>query len=71
MFEEPEDPIPEAAPELTAAPATPAEIPAWEAEIEAFWQNILINVSSKVETPIHNYLHAEKEALKARLKQLF
>lgn len=67
MFEEPEDPTPEAAPE----PASPAAIPAWEAEIEAFWQNILLNVSSKVETPIHNFLRSEIDALKARLRAHF
>ncbi|WP_257306301.1 hypothetical protein [Geothrix campi] len=42
----------------------------WEAEIDAFWQNILANVSAKVETPIHNFLREETEALKARLKAL-
>jgi hypothetical protein len=46
-------------------------VSAWEAEVEVFWQNVLLNVSAHVETPIHNFLHAEKEALKARLKLHF
>ena len=41
------------------------------AEVDTFWQNVFANVSSKIETPLHNYLHAETEALKARLKALF
>jgi len=46
-------------------------LPQWEREIEVFWANVFANVSSKVETPIHNYLLTETEALKARLKSLF
>ncbi len=62
-------------PDETLAPAGEDQAPepvltAWEQEIERFWQNVVLNVSTKVETPIHNFLHAEKEALKARLKQL-
>jgi hypothetical protein len=49
----------------------PPDKPAWEIEIETFWANVFANVSNKVETPIHNYLLTETEALKARLKALF
>ena len=62
--------------DLTAAvvpvapePVTP--LAQWEIEVETFWKNVFANVSSKVETPIHNYLLTETEALKARLKALF
>lgn len=47
------------------------ELEAIHQEIEVFWSNVFANVSAKVETPIHNYLHAEKEALKARVEALF
>ena len=57
-------------PEEVASAAAAAIVAPWEAEVERFWQNVVLNVSTKVETPIHNFLHAEKEALKARLKQL-
>ena len=40
-------------------------------EIEAFWESFRANVSSKVETPVHNFMHGEKEALKARISALF
>ena len=40
-------------------------------EIEVFWANVFSNVSGRVETSVHNYLHTETEALKARLKSLF
>lgn len=40
-------------------------------EVDTFWANVIANVSARVETPIHNYLHDEKEALKARLSVLF
>lgn len=43
---------------------------AWEAEVHAFWENIVRNVSTQVATPIHNFIHAEVEALKARLKAI-
>ena len=33
------------------------ELEAIHQEIEVFWSNVFANVSSKVETPIHNYLH--------------
>lgn len=49
-------------PDVPRAPAP------WEAELDTFWQNVLANVSAKVETPIHNFLREETEALKARLK---
>lgn len=57
---------------LDAAPLE-APIPAapWEAEVDAFLQNLLANVSPRVETSIHNHLFAETEALRARLKLLF
>ena len=60
------DPGPFPDPGLTTAPPS-----AWEIEIERFWQNVFTNVSGKVETSVHNYLHTETEALKARLKALF
>lgn len=41
------------------------------AEVDAMWLAIFTNVSNRVETPIHNFLHNEKEALKARLSALF
>lgn len=47
------------------------EIEAIHQEIEAFWENIRANVSSHIETPLHNFMHAEKEALKARIAALF
>lgn len=61
-------PWPDPALDPPGQPVAPAP---WEAELDAFWQNVLFNVSSKVETPIHNFLHAETEALRARLKSLF
>ena len=72
MEQEPEVQVtePEAAAPI-AEPVPPDVIPAWEAEIDCFWQNIFVNVSSKVDTPTHNYLLTEIEALKARLKSLF
>ena len=76
MAKEPEEIQPEAEPvhfedETGAAfPADPTPPAPWEAEIDAFWQNILANVSAKVETPVHNFLREETEALKARLKAL-
>lgn len=60
------EPPPELAPEQQAAP-----VPAWEAEVDVLWQNLLVNVSARVETPIHNFLHDEVQALKARLAALF
>jgi len=70
---EPDDQIPEeipASPEPDPAPISDHCALAIR-EIEAFWSNVLLNVSSKVETPIHNFLHSETEALKVRLKNLF
>ena len=58
----------QAAPEPILTVAQPSQ---WEREIEVFWANVFANVSTKVETPIHNYLLTETEALKARLKALF
>ncbi len=56
----------------TPAPAGEAQAPApWETELNTFWQNLLANVSPYVETSIHNFLHSETEALRARLKSLF
>lgn len=62
-------------PDETPAPAGGALAPVgppapWEAEIEAFWTNVLTNVSPRVETPIHNLLFDETEALKVRLRAL-
>lgn len=67
MEQEPE--VPQA--EVQPAPEPPSILSALHAEVDAFWANVLANVSAHVETPIHNYLHAEKEALKARISQLF
>jgi hypothetical protein len=66
---------PVAAPEAPAAPEPAFVVPepvmtAWENEVEVFWQNITLNVSPHIETPLNNFLLSEKEALKARLKQL-
>ena len=55
-----------------AAEGIPEEISKHRAlalqEIEVFWANVFSNVSGRVETSVHNYLHTETEALKARLK---
>ena len=51
--------------------AIPTFLEKLHAEVDTFWQNVFANVSSKIETPLHNYLHAETEALKSRLKALF
>ena len=64
----PPEPVPSPSPQPEAPPPVLAQ---WEIEIETFWKNVFANVSSKVETPIHNYLLSETEALKARLKSLF
>ena len=41
------------------------------AEVDVLWGNVFANVSSRVETPIHNYLESEIQALKARIVALF
>ena len=57
---------------IAAIKATPSEMEAKvHAEVDTFWANVVANVSARVETPIHNFIHAEKEALKARLSALF
>ena len=40
-------------------------------EIEVFWANYFANAASRVETSVHNFLESEKEALKARIANLF
>lgn len=57
--------------DAAVAPAPAVSLAQWEIEVETFWKNVFANVSNKVETPIHNYLLTETEALKARLKALF
>ena len=70
-----ESPEPEAQVPDQAAEGIPEEISKHCAlalqEIEVFWANVFSNVSGRVETSVHNYLHTETEALKARLKSLF
>jgi hypothetical protein len=41
------------------------------AEVEAMWQSLFANVCNQVDTRIHNFMHGEKEALKARISALF
>ena len=68
--EAPAEPV--AAPVVAPAPQPAPGVPLapWEAEIEVFWQNVVLNVSPHVETSIHNFLHDELAALKARLKSI-
>ena len=73
--QEPTQDIPQdVAPPVAEVEAVPATLSAQAhlalQEVEVFWANILANVSDKVETPIHNFILAETEALKARISAL-
>ena len=65
----------EAKAEIEAAPAA-AETKVSEAvakvhaEIDTFWENVTRNVIAEVPTRIHNFINAEKDALKARISSL-
>jgi len=61
-------PVEPAVPEV---PAVPAILPLIHAEIDALWAAILVNISSRVETPIHNFIHDEYQSLKDRITKLF
>ena len=41
------------------------------AEVDAFWQNYFVSMAGRIDTTVHNYLETEKEALKARIANLF
>ena len=83
MIEEPEESTSEQQSEPSASVLAPVPLPVennpapestvrtWEDEVDAFWQNLCMNVMPRLDTDVHNFIHAEKESLKARLKAFF
>ena len=58
--------------ELQQIEKIPSEILAKiHTEVDAFWQSYFVNVAGRIDTTLHNYLQSEKEALKARIANLF
>lgn len=58
--------------EIAAIKAAPSELLAKvHAEVDTFWNNYFVNAAGRIDTSVHNYLQSEKEALKARIANLF
>jgi hypothetical protein len=83
MSEEPETTAPDLVERLEAdlveAKAAIESVPARvsvdvakvHAEVDTFYDNVVRNVISEIPTRVHNFITAEKEALKDRIAKLF
>ena len=57
-----------------AVEAIPSRVQAMEqaihARVDVLWNNIVANVSALIPTIAHNFIHQEKEALKAEISKI-